>query len=78
MSKDQRKRGEKENRDRRNRDLDDREVEQDNNRDFNLQRFPDKRKSAVKKVEGFGGNSNFASHDDKENLKRELILLFGA
>ncbi|KAJ0098865.1 hypothetical protein Patl1_22039 [Pistacia atlantica] len=53
---------------RRNRDQDDREMEHDNNRDFNLQRFSDKKKLS-RKVEGFGANSNFASYDDKDTLK---------
>ncbi|KDP45427.1 hypothetical protein JCGZ_09676 [Jatropha curcas] len=68
VHKEQRKRAEKENRDRRNRDQDDREPEHDSNRDFSLQRFPDKRKSS-RKVEGFGINSNISSYDDKDNLK---------
>ncbi|CAK7328041.1 unnamed protein product [Dovyalis caffra] len=65
--KEQRKRGEKENRDRRIRDQDDREPEHDSSRDFSLQPFPDKRKSS-QKAEGFG-NSNFASYDDRDNIK---------
>lgn len=74
--KEQRKRfPEKENRDRRNRDHEDREVETDNNRDYNLQRFPEKRKSA-RKVEGFGANANFASYDDKDTLKSESVMLY--
>ncbi|XP_048229904.1 paired amphipathic helix protein Sin3-like 2 isoform X1 [Ricinus communis] len=68
MHKEQRKRAEKENRDRRNRDDDDREPEHDSNKDFSLQRFPDKRKSG-RKGEGFGMNSNISSYDDKDNLK---------
>lgn len=72
VHKEQRKRAEKENRDRRNRDHDDREPENDNNRDFNLQRF-DKKKSA-RKAEGFGANNNFASYDDKDTLKSELVI----
>ncbi|XP_031274590.1 LOW QUALITY PROTEIN: paired amphipathic helix protein Sin3-like 2 [Pistacia vera] len=67
LQKEQRKRAEKEN-NRRNRDQDDREMEHDNNRDFNSQRFSDKKKPS-RKVEGFGANSNFASYDDKDNLK---------
>ncbi|XP_022740685.1 paired amphipathic helix protein Sin3-like 2 isoform X3 [Durio zibethinus] len=58
--KEQRKRMEKENRDRRTRDQDD--LEHDNNRDFNLQRFPDKKRSG-RKIEGF------ASYDDRDTLK---------
>ncbi|GLT33331.1 hypothetical protein SLA2020_079300 [Shorea laevis] len=68
MQKEQRKRVERDNRDRRTRDQDDREPEHDNNRDFNLHRFPEKRKSA-RKIEGFGVNSNYASYDDKDTLK---------
>lgn len=77
MQKEQRRRAEKENRDRRNRDQDDREIEHDNNRDFNLQRFPDKKKS-TKKVEGFGANSSLASYDDKDALKSESVVPFNA
>ncbi|KAL2939201.1 Paired amphipathic helix protein Sin3-like 2 [Bienertia sinuspersici] len=66
--KDQRKRVDKDSRDRRNRDLDDREPEHDNNRDFNMQRLPDKRKPA-RKAEGFGANSILASSDDKSAVK---------
>ncbi|KAL7221258.1 hypothetical protein ACSBR1_023248 [Camellia fascicularis] len=77
MQRDQRKRAEKENRERRNRDLDYREPEHDSNRDFNLQRFHDKRKSA-RKVEDFGVNPVLASYDDKEALrsmyKQEFIF----
>ncbi|XP_024018495.1 paired amphipathic helix protein Sin3-like 2 isoform X1 [Morus notabilis] len=65
MNKEQRKRVEKETKERRNRDHDDREIENNNNRDFNIQRLPDRKKSA-RKVEGFGGNAN---SDDKETLK---------
>ncbi|GAB4831786.1 hypothetical protein Ancab_005798 [Ancistrocladus abbreviatus] len=72
IHKDQRKR-EKENRDRRNRDQDDREPEHDANRDFNIQRLPDKRKPSRK--EGFGP---LASCDDKSALKsmysQELVF----
>ncbi|XP_050383632.1 paired amphipathic helix protein Sin3-like 2 [Argentina anserina] len=74
--KEQRKRfPEKETRDRRNRDHDDREVETDNNRDYNLQRFPEKRKSS-RKVEGFGANNNFAPYDDKDTLKSKYSQAF--
>ncbi|CAL0317223.1 unnamed protein product [Lupinus luteus] len=65
MNKEQRKR---ESRDRRIRDHDEREADLDNNRDLNSQRFPDKRKS-VKKADGFGLTSDFASHEDKDSLK---------
>lgn len=75
MHKEQRKRSEKDSRDRRNRDQDDREPDHDNNRDSNLQRFPDKRKSG-RKVEGFGINANFPSYDDKDSLKSESIMVF--
>jgi paired amphipathic helix protein Sin3a len=75
MHKELRKRAEKEIRDRRNRDQDDREPDHDNNRDSNLQRFPDKRKPG-RKVEGFGINANFPSYDDKDNLKSESIMVF--
>ncbi|GMI99169.1 SIN3-like 2 [Hibiscus trionum] len=60
MRKEQRKRVEKDNRDLRIRDHDD--PEHDNNRDFNSQRFPDKKRSG-RKVEGF------ASYDDRDTLK---------
>lgn len=74
--KEQRKRfPEKENRDRRNRDHEDREVETDNNRDYNLQRFPEKRKSS-RKVDGFGANANFSPYDDKDTLKGESVMLY--
>lgn len=76
LQKEQRKRAEKEN-NRRNRDQDDREMEHDNNRDFNSQRFSDKKKPS-RKVEGFGANSNFASYEDKDALKSESIMLFDA
>lgn len=69
MQKEQRKRAEKESGDRRNRDQDEREIEHDNNRD---------RKKPVRKVEGFGVNSNFASYDDKDTLKSESFMLFNA
>lgn len=71
MQKEQRKRSEKENREKRNRDQDDRDIDHDNNRDL---KFADRKKS-VRKVEGVGGNSNFASHDDKDALKSESIVL---
>ncbi|XP_024185746.1 paired amphipathic helix protein Sin3-like 2 isoform X2 [Rosa chinensis] len=75
--KEQKKRfPEKENRDRRIRDHEDREVETDNNRDYNLQRFPEKRKSS-RKVEGFGANANFAPYDDKDTLKSKYSQAFG-
>ncbi|XWS40811.1 hypothetical protein CRYUN_Cryun17cG0027500 [Craigia yunnanensis] len=60
MQKEQRKRVDKDNRDRRTRDQDD--HEHDDNRDFHLQRFPDKMRSG-RKIEGF------ASYDDRDTLK---------
>ncbi|KAG4151231.1 hypothetical protein ERO13_D04G052000v2 [Gossypium hirsutum] len=60
MQKDQRKRVEKDSRDRRTREHDD--PEHDNNRDFNLQRFPDKKRLG-RKIEGF------ASNDERETFK---------
>lgn len=65
VQKDQRKRFEKDNRDRRNREVDDRESEHDTSRDFNSQRFPDKRKSA-RKVENYGMTS---LSEDRDALK---------
>ena len=67
MQKEQRKRVEKDNRDRRTCDQDD--HEHDNSRDFNLQRFPDKKRSG-RKSEGF------ASYDDKDTLKSEFVNLY--
>ena len=75
IHKEQKRRTEKENRDRRNRDQDDREPSHENNRDFNLQRLPEKRKSS-RKVEGFGANPILASYDDKDALKSESMMLF--
>ncbi|TYH99630.1 hypothetical protein ES332_A11G079500v1 [Gossypium tomentosum] len=60
MQKEQRKRLEKENRDRRTRDLDD--SKHDNNRDCNLQRIHDKKRYG-RKIEGF------ASYDDRDTFK---------
>lgn len=62
MQKEHRKRVEKENRDRRTRDLDD--SKHDNNRDFNLQRIHDKKRYG-RKIEGF------ASYDDRDTFKSE-------
>ena len=76
MNKEQRKRAEKENKDRRIRDHDDREPDNNNNnnnRDFNVQRLPDKKKSA-RKVEGFVGNANGSSYDDKDTLTSESVI----
>ena len=75
VHKEHKRRTEKENRDRRNSDQDDRDPSHENNRDFNLQRLPDKRKSA-RKVEGFGANPILASYDDKDALKSGSIMLF--
>lgn len=66
IHKEQRKR---ESRDRRMRDQDEREHDLENGRDLNLQRFPDKKKSVVKKAEGFGMASDFTSYEDKDTLK---------
>ncbi|KAF5479524.1 hypothetical protein F2P56_000335 [Juglans regia] len=68
MHKEQRKRTEKDSRDRRNRDQDERDPDHDNNKDFKLQRFVDKRKSA-RKIEGFGVHANFPSYEDQDTLK---------
>ncbi|KAH9619279.1 hypothetical protein KSS87_011946 [Heliosperma pusillum] len=65
--KDQRKR-EKENRERRNHDVDDRENEDDINRGFNVRRLSDKIKPA-RKVEGFGTAPASGPSDDKNALK---------
>lgn len=90
--KDQRRRGEKERerRDdhRRERERDDRDFENDVNRDFSMQRFPHKRKSA-RKIEdstaeplhqGGEGDENFGMHpvsssyDDKNAMKSEFFV----
>ncbi|KAL1205946.1 Paired amphipathic helix protein Sin3-like 2 [Cardamine amara subsp. amara] len=63
MHRDQRKHIDKDNRERRSRDLDDGEAEQDN-----LQHFPEKRKSS-RRTEGFEAYSGPASHSEKNNLK---------
>ncbi|KAA8530290.1 hypothetical protein F0562_004999 [Nyssa sinensis] len=68
LHKEQRKRTEKENMDRINHDQDYREPEHDSNRDFNMQRLTDKRKSA-RKVEDFGGKPILASFENKDALK---------
>jgi paired amphipathic helix protein Sin3a len=89
MEKEQRRRGEKdrrEDRDRRERERDDREFEHDGNRDFNMQRFPHKRKtprrvedSAEQLHQGGEGDENFgvrplsSSYDDKNSLKSEFF-----
>lgn len=74
LHKEQKRRIEKESRDRRNRDQDDREPSHENNRDFNLQRLPERRKSS-RKVEGFGADPILASCDDKDALKSEFMML---
>ncbi|XP_010692047.2 paired amphipathic helix protein Sin3-like 2 isoform X2 [Beta vulgaris subsp. vulgaris] len=58
----------KPHKDQRKRDKDNRSTEHDNNRDFSIQRIPDKRKPA-RKVEGFGVNSVLTSSDDKSAVK---------
>ncbi|CAH8370516.1 unnamed protein product [Eruca vesicaria subsp. sativa] len=60
MHRDPRKRADKENRERRSRDLDDGEAA--------LHHFPEKRKSS-RKTEGFEAYSGHASHSEKNNLK---------
>jgi paired amphipathic helix protein Sin3a len=89
VEKEQRRRGEKdrrEDRDRRERERDDREFEHDGNRDFNMQRFHNKRKahrrvedSAEQLHQGGEGDENFgvrpisSSYDDKNSLKSEYF-----
>ncbi|CAN7037787.1 unnamed protein product [Brassica rapa subsp. trilocularis] len=63
MHRDPRKRVDKENRERRSRDLDHGEAGQDN-----LHHFPEKRKSS-RKTEEFEAYSGHASHSEKNNLK---------
>ncbi|CAH2072717.1 unnamed protein product [Thlaspi arvense] len=63
MHREQRKRVDKENRERRSRDLEDGEAEQDN-----LHHFPEKRKSS-RRIEGFEAYSGPVSHPEKNNLK---------
>ncbi|KAJ4836782.1 hypothetical protein Tsubulata_013609 [Turnera subulata] len=83
--KDLRRRGDKEkdrreDRDRRERDRDDRDYEHDGNRDFNMQRFPHKRKSIRRNedAEHQDGDENFgmqqisSAHDDKNAVKSAL------
>lgn len=65
LHKEQKKRGDKDNRDRRNRDP-----------DHDMHRLSEKRKSALK-VENFGGDPVLAPYDDKDALKSELMLLVG-
>ncbi|GMY26135.1 paired amphipathic helix protein Sin3-like 4 isoform X1 [Fagus crenata] len=84
VDKEQRRRGEKDrrdDRDRRERERDDRVFEHDGNREFNMQRFPHKRKghrvedSAEQLHQGGEGDENFGMRpisspfDDKSNLK---------
>lgn len=71
MHRDPRKRVEKENRERRRRDLDDGEAAQDN-----LHHFQEKRKSS-RKTEGFEADSGHASHSEKNNLKGKRLLVNG-
>lgn len=87
--KEQRRRGEKEkerreDRDRRERDRDDRDYEHDGNRDFNMQRFPHKRKSARRVEdsaaehpdgdgdEAFGMLPSSSTYDDKTSVKSKF------
>ncbi|CAH2055356.1 unnamed protein product, partial [Thlaspi arvense] len=63
MQREQRKRADKENREKRGRDLDDREAEQDN-----LHHFPEKRKSS-RRAEGPEAYAGSASQSEKHNLK---------
>ena len=93
--KDQRRHAEKEkerreDRDRRERDRGDRDHDHDGDRDFNMQRFPHKRKSAPKVEdsvaeqggdgdETFGGmNSVSSASDDKNAVKSEFLAVFSA
>lgn len=92
VEKEQRRRGEKdrrEDRDRRERERDDREFEHDGSRDFNMQRFPHKRKpsrrlddSADQLHQGGDGDENFgvhpisSSYEDKGSLKSECLNCF--
>ncbi|KAK4598272.1 hypothetical protein RGQ29_015659 [Quercus rubra] len=80
VDKEQRRRGEKdrrEDRDRRERERDDREFDHDGNRDFNMQRFPHKRKAPSREPlhQGGEGDENFgmrplsSSFDEKSSLK---------
>ena len=90
VDKEQRRRGEKdkerrEDIERRERERDDRDFEHDGNRDFNVQRFPHKRKSGRKVEDSAGeqihqsgdGDENFglrpmsSSYDDKSSAKSE-------
>lgn len=65
LHKEQRKRGEKENRDRRSNDQDYKDPDLDSNRDR-----LEKRKSA-RKAEDFGVHSGLISYDDKYALRSE-------
>lgn len=84
VDKEQRRRGEKdrrEDRDRRERERDDREFDHDGNRDFNMQRFPHKRKAPSREPlhQGGEGDENFgmrplsSSFDEKSSLKSECL-----
>ena len=68
MHREPKKRVDKENRERRSRDLDDGEAEQDN-----LHHFSEKRKSS-RRTEGFEAYSGPASHSEKNNLKSKQLL----
>lgn len=95
VDKEQRRRGEKEkerreDRERRERDRDDRDFDHDGSRDFNMQHFPHKRKSARRTEDlateqlhpGGEGDENFAEHlisssyDDKNSAKSEDYDVF--
>lgn len=70
LHKEQKKRGEKDNRDRRNRDKEYRDPDHD------MHRLSEKRKSA-RKVDNFGGDPLLEPSDDKDALKSELMFLLG-
>ncbi|KAM0005897.1 putative transcription regulator Others family [Helianthus debilis subsp. tardiflorus] len=72
LHKEQRKRGEKENRDRRNSDQDYKVPDLDGNKDR-----LEKRKS-TRKSEDFGVHSGSAPYDDKDALKSEQMLNLSA
>ena len=94
VDKEQRRRGEKEkerreDRDRRERERDDRDFEHDVSRDFNMQRYPHKRKSARRVEDSAGdqiqqggdGDENFgmrpisSSYDDANSAKSEYLCI---
>lgn len=92
LEKDQRRRenrDRRDERDRRERERDDRDFDNDSNREFNMQRFPHKRKlgrrmeesTAEQSHQGGEGDENFgmrpvsSSYDDKNAMKSEFIML---